>query len=110
MKYGIFSAISLASSMIAVVGSAQASQLLLNPSFETPVIGASTCSGVANCQGFNVGNSIGGWTVVGPGAAGGAFAVINLTSAFTDPGNTDHYTPVDGNQSLDLTGSGNQGA
>ena len=92
-----------------VISPACASQLLLNPSFETPVIGTTTCNGAHNAQCFNLGDSIGGWTVVGPGAAVGKFPIANLTSAFTD-GSGDHYTAEQGNQSLDLTGSANQGA
>ena len=52
-------------------GSAPASaNLLLNSSFEDPVVGSNTnnCLGLAGCFGFNVNQSVGtGWSVFGSG-------------------------------------------
>ena len=99
----------LASSFMAIEPQAQAVQLLVNPGFELPAIISNNCGGgpAASCETFFIGDSIGGWTAVGPGGA--RAPVIGLTSAFTDNG-ADHYTAEEGNQSLDLTGLANQGA
>src|SRR5689334_14362886 len=66
--------------LFATAASAHATQLLLNPSFESPVITTNNCGGgpPASCQGYLVGDSIGGWTVVGHGVSAGLFAVSQL--------------------------------
>lgn len=75
---------------------ASGTQLLLNPSFETPAISTTV-------QGVPVGGTIEAWSVVGaPGAS-----VIIVRDDYTEPGLAFHAQHA--NQSLDLTGSGNQG-
>jgi len=89
--------------------------LLVNGSFEEPVVpGTSSCGPYSNCLGFNVGDNISGWTVVGKGGAPGASVVMSLGSNYTEPDNsgnnaTLHFYPVHGVQAIDLTGEGNQG-
>jgi len=89
--------------------------LLVNGSFEEPTVpGSSACGPYSNCLGFNVGDNIAGWTVVGKGGALGASVVMSLGNNYTEPddsGNnaTLHFYPVHGFQSIDLTGEGNQG-
>jgi hypothetical protein len=99
---------------LAAAPSARAN-LLVNGSFELPAVpGSSACGPYSNCLGFNVGDDIAGWTVVGKGGAPGASVVMSLGSNYTEPDNsgnnaTLHFYPVDGVQALDLTGEGNQG-
>lgn len=90
---------------------AEADQLLLNPSFETPVITSNNCGGgpPASCEGFNIGGNIGGWIVVGHPAPPGLFPIVLETNAFRS-GAGIPFTSEDGNQNIDLSGSGNQGA
>src|SRR5258706_8505166 len=89
--------------------------LLVNGSFEEPVVpGTSSCGPYSNCLGFNVGDNISGWTVVGKGGAPGSSVVMSLGSNYTEPDNsgnnaTLHFYPVHGVQAIDLTGEGNQG-
>ena len=46
---------------------ASAAPLILNGGFELPVATSGlNCGGIADCQGFNIGDWIGGWTAVGP--------------------------------------------
>jgi hypothetical protein len=95
--------------------SAASANLLVNGSFEEPTVpGSSSCGPYSNCLGFNVGDNIAGWTVVGKGGAPGVPVVMSLGSNYTEPDNsgnnaTLHFYPVHGAQSLDLTGEGNQG-
>jgi hypothetical protein len=83
--------------------------LLVNGSFEQPVATSGlNCGGIANCQGFNVGDSIGAWTVVGPGPIDPTKTpIVILTNNYNEGGY--FFQPEDGNQSLDLTGMSNQG-
>jgi hypothetical protein len=88
--------------------------LLVNGSFEEPVVsGGSACGPYFDCRGFNVGDNIAGWAVVGKGGAPGVSVVMLLGSNYTEPDNgnnaTLHFYPVDGIQAIDLTGEGNQG-
>jgi len=89
--------------------------LLVNGSFEEPTVpGTSTCGPYSNCLGFNVGDDIAGWTVIGKGGAPGAAVVMSLGSNYTEPDNSGnnailHFYPAHGFQALDLTGEGNQG-
>ena len=101
----------LASSFLAIVPQAQAAQLLANPSFELPVITSNNCGGgpPASCEGFFIGDDIGGWTVVGHSVAAGLFPMSLITNAFPSGSGT-HFTSQNGNQNLDLSGSGDQGA
>jgi len=49
---------------------AASANLLVNGSFEAPAVpGSSACGPYSNCLGFNVGDDIAGWTVVGKGGA-----------------------------------------
>ncbi len=88
---------------------ASAAPLIANGSFEIPVATSGlNCGGIANCQGFNVGDSIGGWTVVGPGPIDPTKTpIVILTNNYNEGGY--FFQPEQGNQSLDLTGMSNQG-
>src|ERR1700687_3029262 len=76
--------------------------LLVNGSFEDPIVsGGSACGAYFDCLGFNVGDNIAGWTVVGKGGAPGAPVVMLLGSSYTEPDNsgnnaTLHFYPVQG--------------
>ena len=77
---------------------ASALSLFTNPSFENPVLTAGTALN------FNNGTTIGaGWTVVGP-----SVLVIQTTFSESNPAIT-VFNAGDGLNSVDLTGSGNQG-
>jgi hypothetical protein len=77
-----------------------ASAVLLNGSFETPVITDPT-----GINAVPVGGSIGGWLVVGtPGDS-----VHHISNAYVESGNL-RFTAQDGDQHVDLTGPGNLGA
>jgi hypothetical protein len=96
-------------------GSAPASaNLLLNGSFEDPIVGSSTdnCLGLSGCFGFNVGQSVGtGWSVFGPGCTVNCQAIppiIILSNNYSEGSRL--FTAQDGTQSVDLTGASNQGA
>ena len=95
---------------------AESAQLIVNPSFETPLVKnvAMTCypgTATPECAGFNVGENIAGWTVVGPGVTTPGYAAVVLaTSAYTENSGTTIYNAFDGDQSVDLSGTGNQGA
>jgi len=84
--------------------------LLSNGSFEQPVATSGlNCGGIADCQGFNIGDPIGAgaWTVVGPGPTDPSKTpIVILTSAYNEGGY--FFQPEDGSQSLDLTGMSNQ--
>ena len=88
--------------------------LLLNGSFEDPIVGSSTnnCLGLSGCFGFNVGQSIGtGWTVFGPGCTVNCQSIppiIILSNNYSEGSRL--FTAQDGTQSIDLTGASNQGA
>jgi len=100
--------------------------LLVNGSFEQPIVSAgSTCGAYANCLGFHNGvagnDNIGGWQLIGKGGVDGGgnpipdapATVMVLGFAYTEPDNTTGQTlnfhPENGLQSVDLTGEGNQG-
>lgn len=94
-----------------VLGSspAGAAPVIVNGGFELPVATSGlNCGGIANCQGFNIGDSIGGWTVVGPGPSDPTKTpIVILTNNYNEGGY--FFQPEQGNQSLDLTGMSNQG-
>ena len=99
--------------------------LLLNGSFESPVVpGFSlTCGASFNtdCQGYyspdqpgypGGPSDIGGWSVIGKGGASGIAVVLQLGNNYTETnaaGAPLYFHAQNGNQSLDLTGEGNQG-
>jgi len=99
--------------------------LLLNGNFEMPVVPSSslTCGVSFNtdCQGYfspdqpgfpGGPSDIGGWSVIGKGGASGVAVVLQFGPNYTEPngaGGTLHFHAQSGNQSLDLTGEGNQG-
>lgn len=100
--------------------------LLVNPSFEQPVVPAgSSCGPYANCLGFHNGvagnDNIAGWQLIGkagvdidgnplPGAPATIMALgLNYTEPDTASSLTLNFHPQDGLQSVDLTGEGNQG-
>jgi hypothetical protein len=99
--------------------------LLLNGSFEAPVVPSFslTCGPVFNtdCQGYyspdqpgfpGGPSDIAGWSVIGKGGTPGVAVVLQLGNNYTEPngtGGTLHFHAQNGNQSLDLTGEGNQG-
>ena len=96
--------------LLLIAGSAYAN-LLVNGSFEQPVVTSGlNCSGIADCQGFNIGDPIGAgaWTVVGPGPIDPTKApIVILTNNYNEGGY--FFQPENGNQSVDLTGQSNQG-
>jgi hypothetical protein len=108
-------------SCIAAIPAAHAN-LILNGSFESPIVPSSSLScGVAfntQCQGFYSHDQIGAplagpfdigdWSVIGKGGAPGVAVVMQLGNGYTE--NSLRFDPQDGSQSLDLTGEGNQGA
>lgn len=94
------------------IGTGARANLLVNGSFEAPVVPSSSfCGPYANCEGFVPGDNIGGWWAVGKGGVAATVMVTN--GSYTEPDNTFgttlHFTPADGNQAVDLTGEGNQG-
>jgi hypothetical protein len=103
---------------------ALADNLLLNGSFETPVVPPSSlCGPYADCVGYRngVGDSIGGWLVIGragvtPGGdpiPGAPASVLQIGCSYQEPKSSTstvlNFHPQDGLQSVDLTGEGNQG-
>src|SRR5687767_10592196 len=76
------------------------SAVVLNGSFETPIIPDSP-----GINTVNVGGTIGAWTVVGVPEG----AVHHISNAFTESDPPLAFTAQDGTQFVDLTGSGNQG-
>ncbi|HLG88601.1 MAG TPA: DUF642 domain-containing protein [Alphaproteobacteria bacterium] len=86
--------------------------LLLNGSFEDSVVDAGdVCGPYAYCRAFTPGDTIDGWMVIGKGGVAGTAMVIsrNYVEPDSGDGQTLHFDPADGNQSIDLTGEGNQG-
>jgi len=102
-----------------------AANLLLNGSFEAPIVpgSSSSCGAIFNtdCQGYyspdqpgfpGGPSDIAGWTVIGKGGASGVAVVLQFGPNYTEgngSGGTLHFHAQSGNQSLDLTGEGNQG-
>src|SRR5689334_18349553 len=85
--------------------------LLLNGSFEDSIVDAGdVCGPFAYCRAFTPGDTIDGWIVIGKGGVAGTSMVI--TNNYVEPdsgdGQTLRFDPADGNQSIDLTGEGNQ--
>jgi hypothetical protein len=82
-----------------------------------------TCGALFNtsCQGYyspdqpgfpGGPSDIGGWSVIGKGGASDVAVVLQFGPNYTEPngsGGTLHFHAQSGNQSLDLTGEGNQG-
>jgi len=111
--------------LLGVVAPAQAN-LLINGNFEDPVLLSSDrCGPFEYCKGYNsnVGpippSDIPGWSTIGPGGSLGPgdvfqWGVLLLGSQYVEKvGDTDtplHFTAQDGQNSVDLSGSGNQGA
>ena len=112
---------------VATVPPARAN-LILNGSFESPIVPSSSLScGIAfniNCQGYYspdqtsppVGGPFeivapgdpSGWSVIGKGGVPDAAVVLQLGNGYTE--GPLHFDAQAGIQSLDLTGEGNQGA
>ena len=86
-----------------------AATLLVDGSFETPAVGGSTfnCFVLAGCFGYDIGSTVGAWTVFGPDA-GTTRSVLLLSNSYSEGSRL--FTAEDGNQSIDLTGAGNLGA
>ena len=84
-----------------------AANLVSDGGFENPLVANSTSCGATYCAGFTVGQTIGPWTVVGPGQTAGNFAILNISRPYAE--GTLKFEPARGNQALDLTGSSNQG-
>jgi hypothetical protein len=112
--------------LFAIPSKADGLNLIVNGSFESPTVTAGNlCGSYANCMGFHNGvagnDNIGGWQLIGKGGVdgngdpipGAPATMIVLGSNYTEPDNTTgqtlHFHPQDGLQSLDLTGEGNQG-
>jgi len=118
----LFAAATFAACLAAHPASAN---LVLNGNFEIPVVPSSslTCGPVFNtdCQGYyspdqpgfpGGPSNIGAWSVIGKGGAPGVAVVLQFGPNYTEPngaGGTLHFHAQKGNQSLDLTGEGNQG-
>lgn len=85
---------------LAVAQAANAQNLIKDGGFERPP------PPQAGYTVVNVGARIQAWKVTGP--SGGN--VLLLSSTYTEEGGTLHFSPHSGKQSLDLTGSYNQGA
>lgn len=99
--------------------------LLTNGSFESPFAAGSLCGVYSDCLGFLNGvagrDDIGGWQLIGKGGVdagglpipGAPATILVLSNNYTEPlGTTDqplYFHALDGLQSLDLTGEGNQG-
>ncbi len=100
--------------------------LLVNGSFETPLIPAgSTCGVYGDCFGFHNGvagnDNIGGWQLIGKGGVdsngvaipGAPSTIMQLGYNYMETDNATglplYFHPQDGSQSVDLTGEGNQG-
>jgi len=99
--------------------------LLLNGSFEAPVVPSFslTCGASFNtgCQGYfspdqpgypGGPSDIAGWSVIGKGGASDVAVVLQLGNNYTETnvvGSSLYFHAQSGNQSLDLTGEGNQG-
>lgn len=86
--------------------------LLLNGSFEDSAVDSGdVCGPYSFCRAFTPGDTIDGWVVIGKGGVAGTAMVISRD--YVEPDNGDgqvlHFDPADGNQSIDLTGEGNQG-
>jgi hypothetical protein len=110
---------------ICVQAQPAAANLLLNGSFEAPIVPASslTCGALFNtsCQGYYSPDQTGfpggpsdisGWSVIGKGGASGVAVVLQFGNNYTEPngsGGTLHFHAQAGDQSVDLTGEGNQG-
>lgn len=85
-------------SLLAVTGSAAQAQIV-NGSFEIPVVAA------GGFQSFAGGDNMGGWTVLG-----NSTAVTVLSTTYGEPENgVAQFAAQQGNQSLDITGPGNNG-
>ena len=105
-----------------IAAPAAQANLILNGSFESPIVPSSSLScGVAfntQCQGYYSHDQINppasalfdiaGWSVIGLGGADGVAVVMQLGNGYTE--GALHFDAQDGTQSLDLTGEGNQGA
>jgi hypothetical protein len=114
----------LLSAVLITPGIAMADNLLVNGSFETPIVPpSSTCGPYADCIGYHngVGDSIGGWLVIGKAGVdsqgnpipGSPASVLQLGFNYQEPKSMTstvlNFHPQDGLQSVDLTGEGNQG-
>lgn len=103
---------------------ALADNLLLNGSFEIPIVPpSSTCGPYADCLPYHngVNDSIGGWLVIGKSGVdsqgnpipGSPASVLQLGYNYQEPKSMTstvlNFHPQDGLQSVDLTGEGNQG-
>lgn len=97
---------------------AVADNILVNGSFESPIVPLSSqCGPYSGCIGYTNAiagqDNIGGWTVIGKNAATDPAAVLLLGSNYVEPdnnsGNTLFFHAYDGSQAVDLTGEGNQG-
>ena len=100
--------------------------LLVNGSFEQPIVWPmSSCGAYSNCLGFHNGvagnDNIAGWQLIGKGGVdiegnpipGAPATVMVLGSDYAEPFGeslaTLNFHPQAGQQSVDLTGEGNQG-
>lgn len=99
--------IGLAFAVVLAASPAFAANLVHDGGFERPPVGKAPSCGVALCAGFNVGQSLFPWVVIGPGAAPGAFAILLLDTQYAE-GDL-RFEAAGGEQSIDLTGSYNQG-
>ena len=88
-----------------LAGGEARANLLINPGFELPVVGA---GGFAFYDAGSAGPT--GWSVVGPSGSG----VFNVDTGYTESTGLDslplRFSAHGGSQALDLTGRGNQGA
>jgi hypothetical protein len=89
-------------------GTAEGANRLKDGGFETPLVANSPSCGGPLCAGFTVGQSIGPWSVVGPGQQAGDFAILLINSAYAEGSLV--FEAARGSQAIDLTGSYDQGA
>lgn len=121
-RFSQFSTVLIAFFLIAIPASAD--NLLLNGSFESPIVPAdSFCGPYADCIGYHngVNDNIDGWLVIGKSGIdgngdpipGSPASILQLGYNYQEPKNMTNevlnFHPQDGLQSVDLTGEGNQG-
>jgi hypothetical protein len=96
---------------VAMSAAAQAN-LLVNGGFEDQVVTQSDkCDAFHYCRGYDPGVSdMPGWFTIGPGGIDSAVLLLNKNYTELDATSnaTLHFTPFQGDNSVDLTGAGNQ--
>ena len=91
----------LLAAMICIAPGAAHAAMLVNGSFESPILGA------GSAEIFNSGSDLGGWTVVGNA---GTDVRLTQTTYSEIPNGMSAFQADDGMNSLDVTGQSNQGS